>query len=96
LDVARRLLNVYDRGKCYLIFVEIYIMSEFVNVFPEIVIIKRPELIGQHDWEEMHNWAADMKVKFSFKNHWHNIDGNHYSFEVKDEQQRLWFALKWS
>ena len=68
-----------------------------MNVFPEIVIVTRQEMITQNGWDEIYDWVEMMGIwDFAFRNHWADGKGEHYSFEVPDEKQRMLFVLRWS
>lgn len=69
---------------------------EFIDVFPEIVVIARKDLILGIYWDEIWNWAKEQGIDLIFKNHWSYECKEYYSFEIKDEEHRLWFKLKFA
>lgn len=76
-------------------------MKEYINAFPEIVVLRRKELIPHPEWQEIFIWAEahglDWKSRstFIFRNHWTDNSGECYSFEIPDEKIRMMFILRW-
>ena len=72
--------------------------KEFVNVFPEIVHIIRPQdeiiNLAEHVFN-MVAWSKERNFDAQFTNTWSDQKWVHICFKVKDETQRFWFALKW-
>lgn len=72
-------------------------MKEFVDVYPDIIVIKRDEMFGTTKWSEMFDWAVSQGIGLIFKNHWTEFNTHHYSFELRgSEEQRMWFTLRYS
>ena len=72
--------------------------KEFVNVFPDIVHIIRPqsEIENLGDYiREIYAWSKERHFQVNLTNTWSEGNDEHTCFEVKDETQRFWFALKW-
>ena len=72
-------------------------LREFVDVFPEMVVLKRKEMIADLPWREMYHWCAEQGIVIKFTNHWSDKSGENYSFEVPGtEEQRAWFILRYA
>lgn len=75
------------------------VMKEVINVFPEIVVVKRLYLIGEDEWQEMIDWCKRIGLvageTLMFRNHWSDNSGECYSFEITDEKARMMFILRW-
>ena len=67
-------------------------MKEFVDVFPNIVVVRA-------HWSNIHrikDWCAENHIKYNFKNHWMDDKGTFISMEIPDEKDRVLFMLRWS
>lgn len=78
-------------------------MKEYINAFPEIVVLRRADYINDQEMNEMWTWAGQVGLVWqktiTFKNHWTKGDsdpgGHYYSFEITDEKLRMMFILRW-
>jgi hypothetical protein len=72
--------------------------KEFINVFPDIVHIVRPQVevgnLAQYI-NAMITWAEERNFHIFLTNTWDEGTDTHICFRVVDETQRFWFALKW-
>ena len=68
-------------------------MKEFVDVFPEIIVLKRKQLFSQEEWSELFAWCADYGIDLVFNNMWDSLGMHHYSFDIgTNHQKRMWFT----
>lgn len=74
------------------------LIKESINVFPEIVVVRRQGHLpySTNNWfESIYQWCEINQINVRFTNQWES-DGEIYTcFEVLDEQQRLWFTMRW-
>jgi hypothetical protein len=70
-------------------------IKEFVNVFPNIVVLTRSDMILGGAWDDIWNWSKEQSINVIFRNHWSDECGEHYSFEIEDATQRTWFTLRY-
>lgn len=72
-------------------------MKDFVNVFPEIIVLQRKQLFSQEEWSELFAWCVEHGIDLVFKNMWDSEGLHHYSFDIgHDAQKRMWFTLMYT
>lgn len=72
-------------------------MTDFVNVFPEIIVLERRVHFSHEGWAEMFTWCAERVIDLVFKNMWDTDGMHHYSFDIGlNKQKRMWFTLRYT
>lgn len=69
-------------------------MKEFVDVFPDVLVVKHPPAADLRYCQIIRAWCEEQNINYSFLNHWSDEKGTFSSVKITNEEQRFWFKIR--
>lgn len=72
-------------------------MKPFVNVYPDVLLIRRRRMFTMAEWDELQFWCQQQGIQAQCLNHWSEGLGTEcYSFRITNLDHHVLFLLRWA